>query len=620
MGRVLSPSSVLLCESLPGRLRLLVGLIAFAMLSGLSLAVEASVTIRYVDHLPAEPGSAWDGVDGGAYVGVVGSGFGYSTLRSALAAMEVGDKIYLRGGTYYGRTVLPAKNGSSWEEGCYNLITSYPGEWAVLDGQNNLRGDDGQGSNSWLSVLGFNMSRAYWKFERLEIRNGRSADASATSGSSRGFHADGGPFIFRFCYIHSNHCDYAGNIPAGISGHSWHDSVVEFCFFKDNGSLTSMHWNASAITMFSDYNSANIVKDGYSGDAGTRRNVFRYNLFQGGSGGMFETKSPQFFTGKNVGSSGYVDTFKTYGDRVHHNIFRDLGAQAIEAAQDFIQIHNNIVDGCSTGLLFNFASAQTAALYKTMACNNTIRNVSGAAIAATQSNGYPDPSLRIEPMIHGFLYNNIIDACTNSDTWNKEEITLHVYGDGFVQDEYKIDRCYSYRPVSHSNDPTGRKMICWKDRYTRYTIEEFKALRPGVELWMNDYDANNELYQGTTGSAQYKTRGEHVLSGSTTIANGGIGGAHPYLDGVVMPSYLGATNPSDNAWVDGVLGLADLSNLINGGPGDPSWIEGGSGNHAPALTPVGIRSIPAGEQLQFTVEATDADGDGLQFSATGGSK
>jgi hypothetical protein len=108
-----------------------------------------------------------------------------------------------------------------------------------------------------------------------------------------------------------------------------------------------------------------------------------------------------------------------------------------------------------------------------------------------------------------------------------------------------------------------------------------------------------------------------VLSGSTTIANGGIGGPHPYLGGVVMPSYVGATNPNDNAWVDGVLGLADLSNLINGGPGDPRWVEGGSGNHPPALAPIGNRSVPAGQPLQFTVEASDADGDTLEYTATG---
>lgn len=52
-----------------------------------------------------------------------------------------------------------------------------------------------------------------------------------------------------------------------------------------------------------------------------------------------------------------------------------------------------------------------------------------------------------------------------------------------------------------------------------------------------------------------------------------------------------------------------------------SWIMtrtiGTTPNHAPVLTPVGSRSTPAGQQIQFTVQGTDADGDTLQYSATG---
>ena len=42
------------------------------------------------------------------------------------------------------------------------------------------------------------------------------------------------------------------------------------------------------------------------------------------------------------------------------------------------------------------------------------------------------------------------------------------------------------------------------------------------------------------------------------------------------------------------------------------------GNHAPVLAPIGSRSVPAGQKIQFTVQGTDADGDTLQYSATGG--
>lgn len=41
-------------------------------------------------------------------------------------------------------------------------------------------------------------------------------------------------------------------------------------------------------------------------------------------------------------------------------------------------------------------------------------------------------------------------------------------------------------------------------------------------------------------------------------------------------------------------------------------------NHAPVLAPVGNRSVEAGQEIQFTVEASDADGNEIQYSATGG--
>jgi hypothetical protein len=55
--------------------------------------------------------------------------------------------------------------------------------------------------------------------------------------------------------------------------------------------------------------------------------------------------------------------------------------------------------------------------------------------------------------------------------------------------------------------------------------------------------------------------GNHVLHGDTTISNGGLGSPHPYLTGVAIPTYVGATDPSDpgnSQWVDEVLSLRNL--------------------------------------------------------------
>ena len=62
-------------------------------------------------------------------------------------------------------------------------------------------------------------------------------------------------------------------------------------------------------------------------------------------------------------------------------------------------------------------------------------------------------------------------------------------------------------------------------------------------------------------SSEYKTTGSFSLGGSSTISNGGIGGYHPYLSGVTIPSYVGATDPSNNVWVNKVVGLSSISNL-----------------------------------------------------------
>lgn len=47
-------------------------------------------------------------------------------------------------------------------------------------------------------------------------------------------------------------------------------------------------------------------------------------------------------------------------------------------------------------------------------------------------------------------------------------------------------------------------------------------------------------------------------------------------------------------------------------------IEYGSTNAAPVLVPIGSRTVPVGQQIQFTVQGNDADGESLQFRATGG--
>jgi len=103
-----------------------------------------------------------------------------------------------------------------------------------------------------------------------------------------------------------------------------------------------------------------------------------------------------------------------------------------------------------------------------------------------------------------------------------------------------------------------------------------------VTNWEND---NSDLFKGDSGSEQYKTNGSFEVGGATTISNGGKAVSHPYLSGITIPPYIGATNPNkdsgsnwdpnnpdpdDAGWVDYVLSIADINNLKSGGISQPS--------------------------------------------------
>lgn len=482
--------------------------------------------------------------DGGTYKG-------YKNLQAALDNVQIGDVILGREGRYHpeGPTfnyLIPAsKNGTSWNEGEYFTLKSADGEWMILDGQNNVQ----------FAVIGDGTAKSYWKFERLEITGGR------TPSTARGFFAKGGPFIFRYCYIHDNLSPQANNIPAGLSGKNWSNSLVEYCYFKNNGSIEDTWINASHIIIYSDYNELGNAKNGFI-DLGTgkhaMKNEWRYNLFEGASNGIWITKGDQFFTGRNT---GYSEVANTYGDKIHHNIFMDMASWAIGLNQDFAQVYNNIMYNCGSAVVAGYATTFPGP-YKPVIYNNSyIKTKRGAIHKHTL---YNKEVVLPNPNYYAFHYNDFTDSVPtflgNSERF--EEFTAFTLNDkgaiaGATQDSFIINHCYSHRPASHSFDTDGSRMIYMGE--SRYTIDQFKTLRPGVKLWMNADNPQDNLYKGTTGADRYKTRGGHVLNGDTTIANGGIGGSHPYLQGVMIPSYIGATDPNDDSWVDTVLNLTRLS-------------------------------------------------------------
>jgi hypothetical protein len=486
-------------------------------------------------------------------------GNAYTTIQAAINAMSPGDTIYLRGGTYQqGAIDIPtSKNGTAWTPGNFNTLCSYPGEWAIIDGQNNV------GSSTVGTLLGHHIVEfgdswdlKYWKFERLEICNARSTDGAY----AYGFFASGGPFWFTYCYIHDNKATTYVNNPAGIGGYHWQDSYVEYCYFSNNGVTSGAYGNASNILLYSNYQDAEICQNGFNNTSHDRppvkRNTIRYNYFYGGCVGI-RHKTSQFFCGRNpAGGHGLDDTYNTYGDKIHNNIFIGGNMYAIGACQDFAQVYNNIIDSYPTGIYVQYEPRH--AQYKVVTYNNTIIGADRAILR------YNDTTLTYEPLAYyGYDYNNLFDACNAANdyaqTGNLSVVPSENHGTSFNVSGYFASNNLFYR----SN--TTRHLTVKRVNYTATQFEAQSETSSPRIAYSKSYDVNNPLYIGTTGAYKYKTKASYILEGISTIANGGIGGNHPYLSNVSIPSYVGAVDPNNSGWVDTVLGLSDINMLKAGG-------------------------------------------------------
>jgi hypothetical protein len=502
-------------------------------------------------------------------------GRAYNTIQEAVNAMNGGDDIYIRGGTYYENVNTPTGKDGTAEN--YSSIQSYLGEWAVIDGGHNQRCTLGRVSES-----GTYSNTGYWKFEGLEITGGSGIFSGYSIGG--GICLGGGPFIIRYNYIHDNvHTGNGGENPGGIRGYRWRDSIIEYNYFYNNGVYGSND-NSADVLIFSDYEWDQIAQSGFNNDSDNiLRNEIRYNYFRGSPIG-YKHKGSQLFTGRTT-TAPFDDTYNTYGDKIHHNIFQDHRLFGLFIDMDFVQAYNNIFDNNQRNSLAINYEPGISALYKVVVYNNLVVNPGDTAIIHFAGRYWASEILES----YGWIYNNIIDGWDDGYYWcTQDAISIAPCEDGVDVDisEMYVDQNYLYRPVDGVND----QLINENSNHLTATQWESGG---SSHLPRNVYvkassEGTDPLYQGTSGADKYKTRANHILEGSTTIANGGIGGVHPYLSGVQIPSYIGAVNPNDNAWVDGVLGLATVSNLQNAPSGDPNWIEGANSDTTPPAAPTGL--------------------------------
>jgi hypothetical protein len=358
----------------------------------------AWATFRYVDTPPAESGSDWNGSNGGSYTGSPGGGFGYTTIQAGVNAMNKGDIIYMRGDTYDvgdNAISLDGKNGTSWTEGNFYKMASYPGEWAIVDGER--RTPHGVVIYGKFPAYDSDVETNYWILERFEITGG-----GATSGENTcsAIWLNVGPFIYRYLYIHDNLSWTFTDNGAAITSFSAENSTIEYCRFDNNGSSSSTSHNNGHILMSSIQNNEDIVAaNGYNpvtlSEPGAINFTIRYNHFSsssysGGTGGPYATvgikdKGGQFYTGRNPDAGhGWDDTYENYGHKIHHNFFDKLGREAVFLESDFAQVYQNIFTQTGThsypSIAVQYATKGRPQLYRVAVYNNTIIDPNNLAI------------------------------------------------------------------------------------------------------------------------------------------------------------------------------------------------------------------------------------------------
>jgi hypothetical protein len=499
-------------------------------------------------------------------------GKAYNTIQDVIwgtdgsnGAANVGDIILLRSGTYqeaWGTTgwdgaamQFPSRlNGTAWTAGNYTTLASYDGEWAILDGQNgNYIAAVGLGTAS----SGSGNERRYWKLERLEIKNG----------SGHGIGVIEGPFWIRYCYIHDNGAGGIGDQNrSGLMLRRGMGNIIEYNYFTNN-SFSESSDNGADIENYGDYYYNQYPPSSTNYPTANRDNEIRYNRFVAGpyNYSAYKDKATQYLQNYTYNGSVASTTYNEHGNKIHHNIA--TGQQlAFQVDQDFAQVYNNIADTSSIG---NEAGSSFYPSFYNCYYNNTVIN--GTIAADTGWRRTTESSLTSAL----YMVNNIN---SNSSTYDHSPSFGIITGwlaenscgsASFTWTGTTVDRNLVYQPQSSYHFGNPNTYGC--QNATRWPSTSTFNTQQSKTNYTTDTAG---LFLGTSGANKYRIDGSFVITGETTAANGGIGGAHPYLPGVTIPSYVGAVNPSDDSWVAGVLAL-DVTYFTSQANGStPSWIEG----------------------------------------------
>jgi hypothetical protein len=244
---------------------------------------------------------------------------------------------------------------------------------------------------------------------------------------------------------------------------------------------------------------------------------------------------------------------KEWGDRIHHNIFINNPSRGVSVCQDFAQVYNNIIDSSGSGIVVGQPpSSGDREPFHVVVYNNLIVNSSSGGGIANYHGSEERVSTYQEEPWHPFwyVYNNVIEDGCDGNGRNDLNLLFKWSEHSVDMNTVQIDCDYFY-PRSRDE-----KVINIVDDANDYSADEYEANGWATNLYANLKDENDPLHPP---DSRYKIRQNHNLTGSTTIADGGIGAPHPYLAGVTLPAYVGPCADDDCVWVDEVLALRNLS-------------------------------------------------------------
>ena len=294
-----------------------------------------------------------------------------------------------------------------------------------------------------------------------------------------------------------------------------------------------------------------------------RSTNIRYNLVEASAQGI-KDKNNQFLSKNHTGTEM---SWSEYGNKIHHNIIKNPRNRPVMMESDFVQIYNNIMDLSNQGYtssrradLHHWDDGERVYFHNCFYNNTLIRTrvetehfYDSTSVNSTHNTSFK-PSLSDPINPYHYFYNNIFYDVGNAVNGRLDLNIIWNYG------AYDVDTGI----IDMSTIFVERNLFIPRLPSTKVIVVGASSDTFSITDYFNRGWATKNYAQSSTSglfSTSYKTNGSFSLGGSDTISNGGVGGNHPYLSNVKIPSYVGATDPNNDGWVDNVLNLSKLNNL-----------------------------------------------------------